>query len=127
PLLLKTSNQNNMNPDMYVPQWECYLALITVAWLLGATLRVLPYGHGILLGNVIVGFAVHVDIDVLLNCEQVLLAGTVNGNGTLDSPLLTLGGDWIGGAWILRLCRICRPAGCKSLRGLFQIGCPLQL
>ncbi|MFM7986753.1 MAG: hypothetical protein ACKPKO_46310, partial [Candidatus Fonsibacter sp.] len=44
-----------------------YLALITVERLLDATLRVLRDGQGIVLGIVLVGFAVHDDIGALLN------------------------------------------------------------
>ena len=100
-----------------------YLALTTVEWLLDATLRVLREWQGIVLGNVLVGFVVHYDIDVLLFCGPVLLVGTINGNGTLGRPLLTLRGDGIAGAGaeIPHRCRICGPAGCTSLR--FHLGC----
>ncbi|MFM7989395.1 MAG: hypothetical protein ACKPKO_59785, partial [Candidatus Fonsibacter sp.] len=78
-----------------------------------ATLRAIRDWQGIALGNVIVGFAAHDDIDVLLNCGQVLLVGT-NGNGTLDRPLLTLGGDAIGRDGNPQQCRMCGHAGRKS-------------
>ncbi|MFM7982517.1 MAG: hypothetical protein ACKPKO_24665, partial [Candidatus Fonsibacter sp.] len=46
------------------------MALITVERLLGATLRFLRDGQGVVLGNVIVGFAVHDGIDVFWNCGR---------------------------------------------------------
>ncbi|MFM7979028.1 MAG: hypothetical protein ACKPKO_06890, partial [Candidatus Fonsibacter sp.] len=111
---------------------ELYLALIAVEWLLDATLRVLRDWQEIVLGDVIVGCAGHDDIDVFLNCGQVLVVGTFNGNGTLDRPIVTLGGDGLGMDGIPPRCRICGPAGCRSLRqalevGLFQLGFPLKV
>jgi len=66
-------------------------ALTTVEWLLDATLRVLRDGQGLLLGNVLEGFVAHDDIDVILNFGQVLLVGTLNGNGNRKLDPLLLG------------------------------------
>jgi hypothetical protein len=78
---------------MYVPGWSKANALTTVEWLLDATRRIFRDGQGLLLGNVIEGFVAHDDIDVILNFGQVLLVGTLNGNGNnkLDPLLLGAG------------------------------------
>ena len=66
-------------------------ALTTVEWLLDATRRILRDGQGLLLGNVLEGFVAHDDIDVILNFGQVLLVGTLNGNGNSKLDPLLLG------------------------------------